>query len=80
MPADPAADTWTGAAGATSARRPRERTVREPAAGALRVEPLALGALVASAAVLACVLVAVGFAMGRATRVTAATVTCRCAP
>lgn len=76
-------DTW---APAPATRRAPQRTAREPTAapvpadGALRVAPLALAALVASAVILAAVLVTIGFAMGRATRVAPAAVTCRCAP
>ena len=44
----------------------------------LRVAPLALWALVVSAVVLALVLVAVGYGMGRATRVAPVAVECRC--
>lgn len=54
--------------------------MREPADVALRVAPAPLAALVASAVVLSVVLVTVGFAMGRATRVSPVAVTCRCAP
>lgn len=81
---DPATDTPAPAPVAPP-RRAVQRTVREPAPapppdGALRVAPLALSALVASAVVIALVLVSVGFAMGRATRSLPTVVTCRCAP
>lgn len=73
-----APDTWPQAAGAPRPPRAPQRTVREPApAGALRVAPLPLAALLASAVVLAAVLLGVGFAMGRATRQPLA-VECRC--
>jgi len=74
-----------GAPAPARAARPRQSTARDvqhaaraPHDVALRVAPLALWALVVSAVILALVLVAVGFAMGRATRV--AVVECRCAP
>lgn len=75
MPDPSPTDTWTA-----PTRRAPQRTLREPADVALRVAPLPLAALVASSVVLAVVLVAVGFAMGRATRTAPVAVTCRCSP
>ena len=80
-------DTWPAAPAPAApappaARRAPQRTLREPSPapppdGALRVAPLPLAALMASAVVLAVVLICVGFAMGRATRQPLA-VECRC--
>lgn len=91
MPQTPP-DTWphgglapapAGAVPPVAPRRATQRTLREPVGPAtpdasLRVAPLALWALVVSAVVLALVLVAVGYGMGRATRVAPVAVECRC--